>query len=57
MSVRDKIRNGSEALTGRARRRFGEAKGDPWLTVEGRAQQRRGNLRQALEKIKDAFRR
>jgi len=44
-------------MTGRAKQRLGEATGDPQLAREGQAQQRRGNLRLALEKIKDAFRR
>jgi uncharacterized protein YjbJ (UPF0337 family) len=57
MAAGDKIRGRARATTGRAKQRLGEATGDPRLAREGQAQQRRGNLRLALEKIKDAFRR
>jgi len=57
MAAGDKIRGRARATTGRAKQRLGEATGDPRLAREGQAQHRRGNLRLALEKIKDAFRR
>ncbi|HEY6746970.1 MAG TPA: CsbD family protein [Mycobacteriales bacterium] len=57
MAAGDRIRGRTRAMTGRAKQRLGEATGDPRLAREGHAQQRRGNLRLALEKIKDAFRR
>jgi uncharacterized protein YjbJ (UPF0337 family) len=57
MAAGDKIRGRARATTGRAKQRLGEATGDPRLAREGQTQQRRGNLRLALEKVKDAFRR
>jgi len=57
MAAGDKIRSRARAMTGRSKQRLGEATGDPRLAREGQAQQRRGNLRLALEKVKDAFRR
>jgi uncharacterized protein YjbJ (UPF0337 family) len=57
MAAGDKIRGKARATTGRAKQRLGEAAGDPRLAREGQAQRRRGNLRLALEKLKDAFRR
>jgi uncharacterized protein YjbJ (UPF0337 family) len=57
MSADDKMRGKANAASGRAKQRLGEATGDPRLAREGHAQRRRGNLRLALEKLKDAFRR
>jgi uncharacterized protein YjbJ (UPF0337 family) len=57
MSAGEKFRNSSEAFTGKMKRRLGEATDDPRLTAEGRSMQRRGNLRQAVQKVKDAFKR
>ena len=57
MAAGDKMRGRARAATGRAKQRLGEATGDPPLAREGQAQRRRGNLRLALEKLKDAFRR
>jgi uncharacterized protein YjbJ (UPF0337 family) len=57
MAAGDKMRGRARATAGRAKVRLGEATGDPRLAREGQAQQRRGNLRLALEKMKDAFRR
>ena len=57
MAGRDRMRGRKDATTGRLRKRIGEATRDPLLAREGQSQQRRGNLRLALEKFKDAFRR
>ena len=57
MAAGDKMRGRARAAGGRAKQRLGEATGDPQLTREGQSQRRRGNLRLALEKFKDAFRR
>jgi uncharacterized protein YjbJ (UPF0337 family) len=57
MAAGDRIRGRARAMTGRARQRLGEATGDQRLARKGQAQQRRGNLRLALERIKDPFRR
>jgi uncharacterized protein YjbJ (UPF0337 family) len=53
----DKMRSRARAATGRTKQRLGEATGDPQLARKGQAERRRGNLRLALEKFKDAFRR
>jgi uncharacterized protein YjbJ (UPF0337 family) len=53
----DKMRSRARVTTGRAKQRIGEATGDPRLAREGQAQQRRGKLRLAFERIKDTFRR
>ncbi len=57
MAVRDKVRGKAKATTGRAKRRVGRATGNGRLVREGWLQQVGGNLRQAFEKVKDAFRR
>ena len=57
MAARDKMRGRARATSGQAKQRLGETTGDPRLAREGMAERRRGNLRLAFEKIKDAFRR
>jgi uncharacterized protein YjbJ (UPF0337 family) len=57
MAAGDKMRGSARATTGRAKQRIGEATGDPRLAREGQSQRRRGNLRLAFERLKDAFRR
>jgi uncharacterized protein YjbJ (UPF0337 family) len=55
MAVRDKMRGRVRAASGQAKQRLGDVTGDPQLAREGQAQLRRGDLRLALEKLKDAF--
>jgi uncharacterized protein YjbJ (UPF0337 family) len=57
MAARDKVRGKAQATTGRAKRRVGQVTNNDRLVREGWIQQIRGNLRQAFEKVKDAFRR
>jgi uncharacterized protein YjbJ (UPF0337 family) len=57
MAVRNKVRGKAKATTGRAKRRVGQATGNGRLVRQGWLQQVSGNLRQAFEKVKDAFRR
>jgi uncharacterized protein YjbJ (UPF0337 family) len=57
MARREKVRGKAKATTGRAKRKVGQATGNNRLVREGWVQQVRGNLRQAFEKVKDAFRR
>jgi uncharacterized protein YjbJ (UPF0337 family) len=57
MAAGDKARGKARASVGRARKRIGEETGDPYLAQQGRSMQRRGNIRLAWEKLKDAFRR
>jgi uncharacterized protein YjbJ (UPF0337 family) len=56
MSFADKMNNKARELRGRMKRNAGEVTGDRSLEAEGRAEEAGGNLRQAGEKIKDAFR-
>jgi len=57
MSLADKLRNKAQELRGRIKRNTGEVTGDQGLQAEGRADEVKSNLKQAGEKIKDAFRR
>jgi uncharacterized protein YjbJ (UPF0337 family) len=56
MSGADKARNKVEQVTGKVRAAFGRALNDPALEAEGRADERAAHLRDAGEKVKDAFR-
>lgn len=55
MGTDDKARNKAEEWGGKAKEGAGRATGDEQLEAEGRADQTKGNLKQAGEKIKDAF--
>jgi len=55
MSGVDKMKNKAEELSGKGKESLGEATGDRDLQAEGQADQTKGNLKQAGEKIKDAF--
>jgi uncharacterized protein YjbJ (UPF0337 family) len=55
MSNSDKIENKSEELKGGAKEKLGKATGDKRTENEGKADQVEGNLKQAGEKVKDAF--
>ena len=57
MSFADKFHNKAQELRGRAKQTTGEATGNRRLQREGRADQVKGDLRQAGEKVKDALRR
>jgi uncharacterized protein YjbJ (UPF0337 family) len=56
VSFADKVRDKAQALRGRMKRNTGEVTGDRRLQAEGRADEVMGNLKQAGEKVKDAFR-
>jgi uncharacterized protein YjbJ (UPF0337 family) len=56
MSLADKARNKAQELRGRVKRNAAEVSGDPYLEAQGRADERKAHLKQAGEKIKDAFR-
>jgi uncharacterized protein YjbJ (UPF0337 family) len=56
MSFADMLTNKMQELRGRVKRNTGEVTGDRSLQAEGRADEAKGNLKQAGEKIKDAFR-
>jgi uncharacterized protein YjbJ (UPF0337 family) len=55
MSGADKAKNKIEDLGGRAKEAIGKATGDPDTRNEGRADQARSSLKDAGEKVKDAF--
>ncbi|WP_199424167.1 CsbD family protein [Actinotalea solisilvae] len=55
MGVDDKIENAAEGWQGKAKEAAGEATGDRDLAAEGRADQTKADLKQAGEKVKDAF--
>jgi uncharacterized protein YjbJ (UPF0337 family) len=55
MSAEDKIKNKIEALGGKAKEAIGKATGDHDTRNEGRADQAKSSLKDAGEKVKDAF--
>ena len=57
MSFADKFRNKAQELRGRIKQNTGEITGNMDLQAEGRADEVKSNLKQAGEKVKDAFRR
>ena len=56
MGTDDKISNKIEGLAGKAKEATGRASGDRDLQAEGQADQSKSDLKQAGEKVKDAFR-
>lgn len=55
MGLDDKAKNTAEDLKGKAKEAVGDAKGDDELKAEGKADQAKSSLKQAGEKVKDAF--
>jgi uncharacterized protein YjbJ (UPF0337 family) len=55
MGLGDKIENAAEKATGKGKEAAGNATGDDSLRAEGQADQAKGDLKQAGEKVKDAF--
>jgi uncharacterized protein YjbJ (UPF0337 family) len=51
----DKIDNKSEELGGKLKEGVGRATGDEELEAQGQGDQAKSNLKQAGEKVKDAF--
>jgi uncharacterized protein YjbJ (UPF0337 family) len=56
MGADDKISNKAEELKGRAKEAVGDATGNEQWQAEGRAERAKGDIKQAAEKVKDAFR-
>ena len=56
MSFGDKVSHKTQQLRGRVKRNAGEVTGNPRLEAEGSSEEMMGNLKQAVEKVKDAFR-
>ena len=55
MSAMDKLNNKAEELAGKGKEQVGDATGNEDLKAEGQGDQAKGNVKQAGEKIKDAF--
>jgi uncharacterized protein YjbJ (UPF0337 family) len=55
MGMDDKLSNKGEDLGGKAKEAAGRATGDEEMETEGRADQVKADLKQAGEKVKDAF--
>jgi uncharacterized protein YjbJ (UPF0337 family) len=55
MSFGDKVSHKTQELRGRMKRNAGEVTNNPRLQAEGRSEEMRGGLKQAAEKVKDAF--
>ena len=55
MSIAKKIRHKTQTARGKAKKVVGRLTGNRRLKAQGRAGQARGNLMQAADKVKDAF--
>jgi uncharacterized protein YjbJ (UPF0337 family) len=55
MGTDDKIANKTEQVTGKIKEGVGDATDNQDLRAEGKADQASGNIKQAGEKVKDAF--
>lgn len=55
MGLDDKIKNKTQETTGTAKEKVGAWTGDESMEAEGKKDQTVGNLKQAGEKVKDAF--
>ena len=55
MSAEDKVKNKIEDLGGKAKEAVGKATGDHDTRNEGKADQAKSSLKDAGEKVKDAF--
>jgi uncharacterized protein YjbJ (UPF0337 family) len=57
MGTDDKLSNKGEELRGKAKEGVGRATGDEELEAQGRGDQAKADVKQAAEKVKDAFKR
>jgi uncharacterized protein YjbJ (UPF0337 family) len=55
MGAENKAANKVTEVKGKIKKKAGQATGDTGLEAEGQAEESRGDLRQAGEKVKDAF--
>jgi uncharacterized protein YjbJ (UPF0337 family) len=55
MGADDKMKNTAEEKLGKAKEAVGRASDDKDLEAEGKADKTKGSLKQAGEKVKDAF--
>ena len=56
MATTDKAKNSAEEAKGKLKEAAGAITGNDKLRAEGKAEQTKANLKQAGEKVKDAFR-
>jgi len=56
MAAVDKAKNKAQAAKGKVKEEAGRATGDDSLRAKGRSDRVKGNVKQAGEKVKDAFR-
>lgn len=56
MGADDKFSNKAEEMKGRAKEAVGDATDNEQWQAEGRAERAKANIKQAGEKVKDAFR-
>ena len=55
MAITDKAKNTAQQAKGKLKETVGKASGNNKLRAEGKADQMKGNVKQAGEKLKDAF--
>jgi uncharacterized protein YjbJ (UPF0337 family) len=55
MTTADKAKNRAQRTKGNAKEAVGKATGNDRLRAKGKADQMKGDLKQAGEKVKDAF--
>jgi uncharacterized protein YjbJ (UPF0337 family) len=55
MATTDKAKNTAQQAKGKVKETVGKATGNDRLRVKGNADQTKGNLKQAGEKVKDTF--
>ena len=55
MGLQDKVNNAAEEAKGKTKQAVGDATDDEQLQAEGQAEESKANLKQAGEKVKDAF--
>jgi uncharacterized protein YjbJ (UPF0337 family) len=55
MGAENKAANKVTELKGKIKKKAGQATGDAGLEAEGQAEESKGDLKQAGEKVKDAF--
>jgi uncharacterized protein YjbJ (UPF0337 family) len=55
VSAEDKASNKAQELKGKAKEKLGDAIDNEQMQGEGKADQAKGNLKQAAEKVKDVF--
>ena len=55
MGTEDKMKNSAEGALGKAKEKLGDATDDESMQAEGKTEQSKADLKQAGEKVKDAF--